>query len=426
MKVHTILTEIKKSLTVAIWFMILFFPIMVMKVSVSRGVAEIQFRWNLLLPIGVAGFVLSFIWRHALVWNESHGNSKKGDGATVSSSSLTRGPSSVSANPFSRSIGALLLLVFAVAFPFLFGMYHTNVMITAFIYVILGLGLNIVVGLGGLLNLGYAAFFGVGAYTYGLIWKYVGPSFVAAGFDPGWLFWISLPVAGLVAMLFGVLLSLPVLRLRGDYLAIITLAFGEIFHMVMQNSSDLTGGATGISLIPRPWFLGRKLAPGDAATYIYFIALVLVIITIFVVRRIEDSRVGRALEAMREDQIACQSMGVDLVKNKLITFALGAFWAGLAGVLMAAQTTYINPDSFTLSESMIMLMSVVVGGTGSIPGVIAGAMILKLLPEYFRMLAQYRMLIYGIAMVLIIIFKSDGLIPRKRKQYTFEAKETAK
>lgn len=426
MKVHTILTEIKKSLTVAIWFMILFFPIMVMKVSVSRGVAEIQFRWNLLLPIGAAGFVLSFIWRHALVWNESHGNAKKGDGATVNSSSLTRRPSSISANPFSRSVGALLLLMFAVAFPFLFGMYHTNVMITAFIYVILGLGLNIVVGLGGLLNLGYAAFFGVGAYTYGLIWKYVGPSFVAAGFDPGWLFWISLPVAGVVAMLFGVLLSLPVLRLRGDYLAIITLAFGEIFHMVMQNSSDLTGGATGISLIPRPWFLGRKLAPGDAATYIYFIALVVVIITIFVVRRIEDSRVGRALEAMREDQIACQSMGVDLVKNKLITFALGAFWAGLAGVLMAAQTTYINPDSFTLSESMIMLMSVVVGGTGSIPGVIAGAMILKLLPEYFRMLAQYRMLIYGIAMVLIIIFKSDGLIPRKRKQYTFEAKETAK
>ena len=426
MKVHTILTEIKKSLTVAIWFMILFFPIMVMKVSVSSGVAEIKSRWNLLLPIGVAGFVLSFIWRHALVWNESHGNAKKGDGATVNSSSLTRRPSSISANPFSRSVGALLLLMFAVAFPFLFGMYHTNVMITAFIYVILGLGLNIVVGLGGLLNLGYAAFFGVGAYTYGLIWKYVGPSFVAAGFDPGWLFWISLPVAGVVAMLFGVLLSLPVLRLRGDYLAIITLAFGEIFHMVMQNSSDLTGGATGISLIPRPWFLGRKLAPGDAATYIYFIALVVVIITIFVVRRIEDSRVGRALEAMREDQIACQSMGVDLVKNKLITFALGAFWAGLAGVLMAAQTTYINPDSFTLSESMIMLMSVVVGGTGSIPGVIAGAMILKLLPEYFRMLAQYRMLIYGIAMVLIIIFKSDGLIPRKRKQYTFEAKETAK
>ena len=426
MKVQTILTEIKKSLTVAIWFIILFFPIMVMKVSVSRGVAQIQFRWNLILPIGVAGFVLSFIWRHALVWNESHGSAKKGDGAAMSSSSLTRRSSNVSVNPFSRSVGALLLLVFAAAFPFLFGMYHTNVMITAFIYVILGLGLNIVVGLGGLLNLGYAAFFGVGAYTYGLIWKYVGPSFVAAGFDPGWLFWISLPVAGVVAMLFGILLSLPVLRLRGDYLAIITLAFGEIFHMVMQNSSDLTGGATGISLIPRPWFFGQKLAPGDAATYIYFIALVLVIITIFVVRRIEDSRVGRALEAMREDQIACQSMGVDLVKNKLITFALGAFWAGLAGVLMAAQTTYINPDSFTLSESMIMLMSVVVGGTGSIPGVIAGAMILKLLPEYFRMLAQYRMLIYGIAMVLIIIFKSDGLIPRKRKQYTFEAKETAK
>jgi len=194
----------------------------------------------------------------------------------------------------------------------------------------------------------------------------------------------------------------------------------------MQNAGDITGGATGISLIPRPWFLGQKLRPPEAATYIYFIALVFVIITIFVVRRIEDSRVGRALEAMREDEIACQAMGIDMVKNKLITFAVGTFWAGIAGVLMASQTTYINPDSFTLWESIMILMAVVIGGTGSIPGVIAGAILLKLLPEYFRPLAQYRMLIYGIAMILIIIFKSDGLIPRKRKQYTFKEKELAK
>ncbi|MDQ7796558.1 MAG: branched-chain amino acid ABC transporter permease, partial [Spirochaetia bacterium] len=244
--------------------------------------------------------------------------------------------------------------------------------------------------------------------------------------DPGWLFWISLPLAGIIATLFGILLSLPVLRLRGDYLAIITLAFGEIFRMVMQNSGDITGGATGISLIPRPWLFNIKLTPQKAATYIYFIAIVLVLITIFVVRRIEDSKVGRALEAMREDEIACQAMGINLVRNKLITFALGAFWAGIAGVVMAAQTTYINPDSFTLWESIIILMAVVIGGTGSIPGAIGGAILLKLLPEYFRALAQYRMLIYGIAMILVIIFKPDGLIPRKRKQYTFKEKELAK
>ncbi len=422
MKLRSILADIGKSLATAVWFMVLLFPLMVMKVNVARGVAQIQFRWNLLPLVGVGAFVLSYAWRIALEWNERRGANKP-EGM---SSRIRAAGAAYLARPAVRTSSLLLLLAFVIAFPFLFGMYHTNVMITAFIYVILGLGLNIVVGLGGLLNLGYAAFFGVGAYTYGLIWKYIGPSFVAAGMDPGWLFWISLPLAGIIATLFGILLSLPVLRLRGDYLAIITLAFGEIFRMVMQNSGDLTGGATGISLIPRPWFFGQKLPPTKAATYIYFIAIVLVIITIFVVRRIEDSRVGRALEAMREDEVACEAMGIDLVKNKLITFALGAFWAGIAGVLMAAQTTYINPDSFTLWESIIILMAVVIGGTGSIPGVIGGAILLKLLPEYFRALAQYRMLIYGIAMILVIIFKPDGLIPRKRKQYTFERKEATK
>lgn len=423
MKTRSLLTDIGKSLLNALWFMILLFPLMVMKVSVTRGVAQVGFRWGNLPLVGIGAFVLSFVWKIALDWNERRGGKAQSDSAFGAVKRALRGSF---AKPAVRNSSTVVLMAFAVAYPFLFGMYHTNVMITAFIYVILALGLNIVVGLGGLLNLGYAAFFGVGAYTYGLMWKYVGPSFVAAGIDPGWLFWISLPMAGIVATLFGVLLSLPVLRLRGDYLAIITLAFGEIFRMVMQNSSDFTGGATGISLIPRPWFFGQKLPPSKAATYIYFIAFVIVIITIFVVRRIEDSKVGRALEAMREDEIACQAMGVNLVKNKLITFALGAFWAGMAGVLMAAQTTYINPDSFTLWESIIILMAVVIGGTGSIPGVIGGAILLKLLPEYFRALAQYRMLIYGIAMILVIIFKPDGLIPRRRKQFTLDHKGAAK
>lgn len=419
MKLRSIFVELIKALGNAVWFLVLLFPLMVMKVNVTGGKALIQFRWNLVPVIAIGAFVLSFLWKRALHWNEHRADKNIQETLSYKIQSKVQGYLENKAIKY----GSLLVLSgFVGLYPFLFGMYHTNVMITAFIYVILALGLNIVVGLGGLLNLGYAAFFAVGAYTYGFMWKYIGPFFVSAGIDTGWLFWIALPLAGLIATVFGILLSLPVLRLRGDYLAIITLAFGEIVRMVLQNSGQITGGATGISLIPRPWFFGMKLSPREAAVYIYYIVVVLVLFTIFVVRRIEDSRVGRALEAMREDEIACQAMGIDLVRNKLITFALGAFFAGIAGVVLAAQTTYINPDSFTLWESIMVLMAIVIGGTGSIPGAIGGAILLKLLPEYFRPLAQYRMLIYGVAMILVIIFKSDGLLPRHRKQYTFAGK----
>lgn len=415
-------SELIEALGKSIWFVVLLFPFMVMKANVVSGIAEIRFRWGNLPVVAIASFVLSFAWERALKWNEH-----RGDNATTNTP-LHRVQDAVlgalSHKPIRLTAISVLLLAMAV-YPFALGMYHTNIMITALIYVILALGLNIVVGLGGLLNLGYAAFFAVGAYTYGLLWKFVGPVFTAAAINTGWLFWIALPLAGILAVIFGILLSLPVLRLRGDYLAIITLAFGEIVRMVLQNSGPVTGGATGISLIPRPWLFGIRLPPRQAATYIYYIVVVLVILTIFVVRRIEDSRVGRALEAMREDEIACEAMGIDLVRNKLSTFALGAFWAGIAGVVLAAQTTYINPDSFTLWESIIVLMAIVIGGTGSIPGAIGGALLLKLLPEYFRPLAQYRILIYGVAMIIVIIFKPDGLFPRKRKVYTFVDKSAA-
>lgn len=409
-------SELIDALGKSIWFVILLFPFMVMKANVVSGVAIIQFRWQNLPLIAIASFVLSFAWGRALEWNEHRGDTVDTDTPLHRVQDAVLG--ALSHKPIRWSAISVLLVAMAV-YPFALGMYHTNIMITALIYVILALGLNIVVGLGGLLNLGYAAFFAVGAYTYGLLWKYVGPMFAAASINTGWLFWIALPLAGVLAVVFGILLSLPVLRLRGDYLAIITLAFGEIVRMVLQNSGPVTGGATGISLIPRPWFFGIRLPPRQAATYIYYIVVVLVILTIFVVRRIEDSRVGRALEAMREDEIACEAMGIDLVRNKLSTFALGAFWAGIAGVVLASQTTYINPDSFTLWESIMVLMAIVIGGTGSIPGAIGGALLLKLLPEYFRPLAQYRILIYGVAMIIVIIFKPDGLFPRKRKVYTF-------
>jgi branched-chain amino acid transport system permease protein len=417
MREHDTKTELFSSLIQAVWFTVLLFPLIVMKVNVSSGTASVIFRWGFLPAIFVASIVLSFVWRRALVWSATRGER-----------SVSFAPAEKLRESFQRSLSDVrirfglfaVVVLFVGIYPFAFGMYHTNIMITALIYVILALGLNIVVGLGGLLNLGYAAFFAVGAYTYGFLWKFIGPHFVASGIETGWLFWIALPLAGAVSVLFGILLSLPVLRLRGDYLAIITLAFGEIVRMVLQNSGEITGGATGISLIPRPWLFGMRLPPRQAATYIYYIVLVLVVLTVFVVRRLEDSRVGRALEAMREDEIACQSMGIDLVRNKLVTFALGAFWAGIAGVVLAAQTTYINPDSFTLWESIMVLMAIVIGGQGSIPGAIMGAMLLKLLPEYFRPLAQYRMLIYGIAMIVIIIFKPDGLIPRNRKKFVLK------
>ncbi len=413
-----LLSELLDSLRVTLWFAFLLFPLTVMKVSVASGAATVKFRWTALPVVAVASFALSFLWKRAIEWNDSRASK---DESQTFAGKLKARVKPVFGKPNVRIATLAAGLALIAAYPWILGMYHTNIMITALIYVILALGLNIVVGLGGLLNLGYAAFFAVGAYTYGLLWKYAGPVFAASGIHTGWLFWIALPLAGILATLFGILLSLPVLRLKGDYLAIITLAFGEILRMFLQNSGDLTGGASGISLIPRPWFFGLKLHPTDAATYIYYIVVLLVIMTVFVLRRIEDSKVGRALEAMREDEIACEAMGIDLVKNKLITFAIGAFWAGIAGVVLAAQTTFINPDSFTLWESIIILMAVVIGGTGSIPGVIAGALILKLLPEYFRALAQYRMLIYGVAMIVIIIFKPDGLIPRSRKKYTFEA-----
>ena len=420
MKAKTLLQRCLNAALSAVWFSALLFPFTVMKVSVTGGVAAIKFRWALLPITALASLTLSFVWTRALEWNEARSSRDKGTDffAAVKARLLP-----VTSDARAKRAAAFALLAAVLVYPHAFGMYHTNIMITALIYVILALGLNIVVGLGGLLNLGYAAFFAVGAYTYGLLWKYAGPALTEAGIGAGWLFWIALPLGALLAALMGALLSLPVLRLKGDYLAIITLAFGEIIRMVLQNSGEATGGASGISLIPRPWFFGMKLKPTGAAIYIYYIAILLVIGAIVVARRIEDSRVGRALEAMKEDEIACEAMGIDMVRNKLVTFSLGASFAGIAGVLLAAQTTFINPDSFTLWESIMILMAVVIGGTGSIPGAIAGALILKLLPEYFRALSQYRMLIYGLAMIVIIIFKPEGLIPRNRKKYTFSAKE---
>jgi branched-chain amino acid transport system permease protein len=301
------------------------------------------------------------------------------------------------------------LFALALVFPFLGDTYQTNIMISALIYVVLGLGLNIVVGLAGLLDLGYVAFYAVGAYSYALL-----------NYHFGLGFWTVLPIGACLGALFGIVLGFPVLRLRGDYLAIVTLGFGEIIRLVLENWNEFSFGPSGIANIPRPGFFGMQLSMHSATLYIYYIMVAMVIFTIFVVNRLQNSRIGRAWLALREDEIACQAMGIDRTKTKLTAFALGATWAGMVGVVFAAKTTFINPASFTFMESAIILSVVVLGGMGSIVGVMLAAFILILLPEYLRAFSEYRMLIFGASMVLMMVFRPQGLIANVRKKYAYK------
>jgi branched-chain amino acid transport system permease protein len=301
--------------------------------------------------------------------------------------------------------------LFVVAFPFLFSSYQTNIMTTALMYVMLGLGLNIVVGLAGLLDLGYVAFYAVGAYSYALL-----------NYHFGLGFWAILPVGALVGVLFGILLGFPVLRLRGDYLAIVTLGFGEIIRLILENWNEFSFGPSGIANIPRPGLFGIQMSLNEATIYLYFLMIALCLFTIFVVNRLQDSRIGRAWIALREDEVACQAMGIDKTKTKLTAFALGATWAGMVGVIFAAKTTFINPASFTFLESAMILSIVVLGGMGSIIGVILGAFILILTPEYLRAFSNYRMLLFGTTMVLMMVFRPQGIVTNVRRIYKFRAR----
>lgn len=396
--------EIKKSLLVSIWFMFLTFPIMVIRVNTVEN--EIEWRWMRMVFIGISAFFLSFVWRYFIKKQETGGQN------TSIREFIKR------AFNFSLILQRYKLHVFiifsiiVVAFPFLFSIYQTNIMCTALIYIMLGLGLNIVVGLAGLLDLGYVAFYAVGAYSYALL-----------NYHFGLGFWFALPVGAGLGALFGILLGYPVLRLRGDYLAIVTLGFGEIIRLILENWNDFSFGPSGIANIPRPGLFGIELSFTAATNYLYFILIGLTLFTIFVVNRLQNSRIGRAWIALREDEIACQAMGIDKTKTKLTAFALGATWAGMAGVLFAAKTAFINPASFTIWESIIILCVVVLGGMGSVIGVILGALVLILLPEYLRAFSEYRMLVFGFILVVMMIFRPGGIFPNVRRTYKFQKDE---
>ena len=309
------------------------------------------------------------------------------------------------------TVWIVLLSVFLLVYPLVNGRYAIDVAISVLLYVCLGMGLNIVVGLAGMLDLGYIAFYGVGAYTYALL-------NVAYGLS----FWLCLPLAGAFACLAGCLVGYPTLNMRGDYLAIVTMGFGEITRIVLNNWMSLTNGPNGIlgikpisiliptfhSTISFETFWVKKL------NVLYYFVLILAVICVIAVIRLKNSRIGRAWESIREDETAAELMGVNTFRYKLLAYAVGAVFAGLAGAFFAARMRFVSPESFTFIESCMVLCMVVLGGMGSIPGIVLGVLVLIALPEVFRQFALYRMLVFGAAMIIIMLFKPDGLIPAKR------------
>ena len=315
-----------------------------------------------------------------------------------------------------------VLLVFAIAVPFIWAGNRQVIDIAILVttYVMLGWGLNIVVGLAGLLDLGYVAFYAVGAYSYALLATYFGLSF-----------WVCLPFAGLMAALSGIILGFPVLRLRGDYLAIVTLGFGEMIRIILLNWYEFTGGPDGISGIPKPSVFGIPMErpqegelsfhsllnipyePIHKLYFLYFLILVLALMTNLFTMRIRKLPIGRAWEALREDETACRSLGVNPRNTKLTAFSIGAGFAGFAGSFFATRQGFISPESFTFIESAVILAIVVLGGFGSQIGVVVAAILLIGLPELFRELQQYRMLAFGGAMVLIMLWRPEGLLAHR-------------
>jgi branched-chain amino acid transport system permease protein len=318
-----------------------------------------------------------------------------------------------------------VLLLFAIAMPLLpmADQRWVDLGILVLTYIMLGWGLNVVVGLAGLLDLGYVAFYAVGAYSYAIIAKTFGLNF-----------WEALPIAGALAASFGVLLGFPVLRLRGDYLAIVTLGFGEIVRVVLLNWNELSNGPKGIGEIPRPSFFGMPFSPAppegtmsfhqwfsstfweisfspiQRATYLYYIILILALATNLFTLRIRKLPISRAWEALREDEIACRALGINPTNTKLTAFAIGAMFGGFAGSFFATRQGFISPESFNFIESAIILAIVVLGGMGSQIGVVIASIVLIGGPEWFRDLESYRMLAFGGLMVMIMIWRPQGLL----------------
>ena len=426
-----------------ITFLLCFPIIMMLTTADDYGVLIISWRPKAVLAL----CALAFIGRFAILLYSS----RQVDVSAVAAPAAAKPARSQAVSRYLGYAGAAVLFLFPIAMLYFLGptgalKWIDNYGVQILIYVMLGWGLNIVVGLAGLLDLGYVAFYAVGAYTYALLATTFGLSF-----------WICLPVAGLLAALWGILLGFPVLRLRGDYLAIVTLAFGEIIRLVLINWVDFSGGYAGIASIPRVTFFGVtfKDQPGNfadmfglahspihAKMFLYYLILTLAFVTSFVTVRLRRLPIGRAWEALREDEIACRSLGINTTNTKLTAFALGAFFAGLAGSFFAVRQGFISPESFTFNESATILAIVVLGGMGSQFGIalaavflIGGFELLRELDWMKQMMlsvfgvehfdpAQYRGLIFGLAMVLMMIFRPRGFVSTREPSIFLKERKT--
>ena len=310
---------------------------------------------------------------------------------------LKQNPFNSLSNKQAIAISLLAILIFPILVN---NNYILHILILLGVYVVLGVSLNVVAGVTGELDLGHAAFFGIGSYISSL--------FVINLFNN---FWIGMLLAGFISLLFGLILGIPSLRIRGDYLAIVTLGFNEIIRYMLLNMQNITNGPMGIKGIPSPELFGYTL---NTKQQMFYLIWFLVIITCVVMNRMTYSRVGRALVAIREDEIAATSLGINTGRYKVWSFAITAAFAGIAGSFFAHYMNFINPNNFTSNESILVLCMITIGGRGSIIGSIIGVVILFLLPEFLRPIASYRMLIYGVLLVLMMVFKPKGFWPEKR------------
>ncbi|MCP5247806.1 MAG: high-affinity branched-chain amino acid ABC transporter permease LivM [Candidatus Accumulibacter sp.] len=417
----------KDAATVAFIALLLGIPMIGLTTVDQGGALRIATRWPTLFAFVAAAFAGRLVLRYAIDQFKARKLAHERSAAATAAADAVA-DSRRAGRPLLTWVGWAALGV-ALSLPVFFAdnRYVVDTATTVLIYVMLGWGLNVVVGLAGLLDLGYVAFYAVGAYTYGIL-----------GTQFGWGFWQALPVAGAMAATFGIILGWPTLRLRGDYLAIVTLGFGEIIRVILVNWTELSGGPNGIASIPRPSFFGLELKPpGDDPTFasffgleyspsqriifLYYLILALALITNVFVSRMRKLPIGRAWEAMREDEIACKAMGINARNVKLSAFAIGAMLGGFAGVFFAARMGFISPESFTFSESAIILAIVVLGGMGSQLGVVLASLVLVLLPELGRDFAEYRMLLFGAAMVLIMVWKPGGILAHREPTMRYVA-----
>ena len=316
---------------------------------------------------------------------------------------------------------AVIALV-ALAVPQFVSLAAQEILVLIATFALLALGLNVVVGFAGLLDLGYIAFYATGAYAWGIL-SGAGPikfGYTRSDFWAQWGFWIVLLVVIAVNMCIGVMLGSPTLRLRGDYLAIVTLGFGEIVRIVANNLDTVTGAALGISRIPHPTIPVINYHFGLNPVPYYYLLLLLLVAGILIIRRLDHSRIGRAWIAIREDEVAAEAMGVPTLKMKLLAFAIGATTAGVAGVVFASKSNYVSPTSFDVFASFLVLCAVVLGGMGSLPGSLAGAVVIVGIPSFLQLrfpeLDEYRYWTFGLILVVMMIFRPQGLIPSKRRE----------